>query len=240
MKLNKMSGAWILGGLILSCLQGLGLARPTNQTVHPIGVSPAAVRTNFIEEARLSASEVKEVLQLARKFGIDNPTEVETFYYQPGAVKGIRVRSADRVSGRNTSFDAVCMAKDGWGNMLPEKNVQRVGRFWASADALYTTCLRQYLFKGTMIQISMGTGVDIALADKAIPLIASGSVRFDEKNDDGFIRLQMKGLGDKKPTSIHKDSRMEGVYALCFDNQWVEFRWEDGRVVITGFTYINV
>ena len=235
MKPEWFGKAFMFGWFIFVSIQATAFAGQTNQTKN---VASPRITTNFIAEARLTHSEVKQVLELAKTCGIDTPSEVSTFHYLPSVAKGISVKSVERVDGRNISFDTVTISKKGWYEGEPQKGSKRVGDFWANADAKYSTLLRRYEFKKTPIQISIDKGVDVAFADKVIPLIDAKKVRFE--SDWG--RREFEDLKDSKPVAIYRSYSDKG-YELRFNEPFMRaimFDWKGGQVVVTGVAHINI
>jgi hypothetical protein len=181
---------------------------------------------------------VKQVLELAKAYGIENPSEVRTFYCLPTLDRGISVKSTEHVDGRNTSFDSVTISKNGWDQRQPEKNARRVGTFWADADAKYSTLLRLFEFRKATIQISIGKGIDVAFADKVIPLINAKKVRFESD----WVRQEFEDIKDSKPVAIYRSWSDKG-YELRFNEpsmRAIMFDLKDGQVVVTGVAHINI
>jgi len=236
MKLMQAGKVLLFGWLALQCFQTTVAAGQTNQAKR--GVSPQKITTNFIAEARLTASEVKQVLQLAKACGIRNPSEVRTFHWLPTFDRGISVKSTERVDGRNTSFDTVTISKNGWDQRQPEKSAKRAGDFWADADSKYSTLLRQFEFKKTTIQVSIGKGIDVVFTDKVIPLIDAKKIRFESD----WVRQEFEELKDSKPVAIYRSWSDKG-YELRFNEpsmRAIMFDVKDGQVVVTGIAHINI
>jgi len=236
MKLMHAGKVLLFWGLAFQCLQATVVAGQTNQAKR--AVSPEKITTNFIAEAHLTASEIKQVLELAKACGIDRPSEVRTFHYLPSVTKGISVKSVERVDGRNTSFDTVTISKLGWEERDSDKSSKRVGDFWAGAEAKYSTLLRRYEFKKATIQISIGKGIDVAFADKVIPLIDAKKVCFESD----WVRQEFEELKDSKPVAFNRSWSDKG-YDLRFNEpsmRAIMFDVKDGRVVVTGIAHINI
>jgi len=205
------------------------IAGQTNQPVRPQKLP--TVKTNFVAEGQLSAAEVKQVLELAKKLGIANPVEVSTHDVMPGGGRYVWVKSADRSEGRSTWYDAATIYKDSWTYAEAGKSAIQLGDFWADKNAKNTTLLRRYEFNKETIQIAIRSGVDIAFADKVIPLILSKTVQFE--ND--WARQEFEKLKDAKPAVIYKSDSGEG-YELRFEKAMiiVGFKIKKEKVVITG------
>ena len=225
----------IVIAMIAAAMVSFGALAETNRQSHRSGL---AVKTNFVSGAQLSAKEVKQVLEVARLCGVDAPSEISTYHYIPAGGKGISVKSVDRVDARNTSFDTIIISKMGWDYRKPEKGITRVGDFWAYPREKYSTLLRRFELKNGIIQIQIGDDVNIAFADKVIPLIDRGNIRF--VND--WIRQDFKELKDLKPVSILKSHISQG-YELRFDGhsrRLLIFDWKDGGIIVTGVGRIHV
>lgn len=194
---------------------------------------PKAIKTDFAAGANLLPSELKQVVALAKQSGMVDVAEVSTFHYVPGGGRGISVKSTERVDGRNTSFDTVTIHKSGWNTSSPSKDgVNRDGNFWCDRDSKHTTVLRSYEFNQQPVRIVIGRGVDIALADKVIPLIGTNKVIIH--NDS--VRRRFEDLADSKPQAIYKRD-FEG-YEVRFgeapSQRSLKFLFENGQVIITG------
>ena len=197
------------------------------------------IKKNFLKDAPLSATEMSQVLSLAHQCGIHDVAEIGTYYALPSSIKVISVKSTDRVDGQNTSFDTVSINKIGWGDSGPENNAKRIGNFWVDTPGRYTTLLRSYEYGKKTVQIAIGDGIEIAFADKVIPLIAAKKVRFDHDS----IRREFEELGNSKPQGIYQSYPDKKGYEMRFSEPTLRalmFRVDKGRVVITGITEINI
>jgi len=232
----RQHAAVLLGCLMMVSFPTVASAAQIKQLKQ--AAQPVKITTNFIAEARLTASEVKQVLQLAKACGIDTPAEVRTFHFLPTGDRGISVESVRQVDGRNTSFETVIIYKLGWAQDQPDKKSMRVGNFWAEADAKHSTLLRSYEFKKATIQVSIGKGIDLAFADKVIPLIDAKKVRFE----NGSVLQAIERLGDSKPVSLYR-SNFGASYQLQFNEpsmRAIMFDVKDGQVVVTGVATIHI
>lgn len=217
------------------CNQRDCLSGQTNQTTCP--KQQPNIKTNFVKDAELSIAEVKQVLELAKKLGIDDPVEVSTFYFLPSTLRGICVKSADRIEGRSTCYDTATISKDSWTALEADKNATWVGDFWANKDAKDTTLLRRYESNKETIQVALRNGVDVAFADKVIPLILSKTVQFE--ND--WARQQFEELKGAKPTTIYKNDSHKD-YELRFEEAMIiaRFKMKKEKVVITGVSIYDI
>lgn len=234
--LRNFASTLALMSILVAVFQATAIAGKTNQLNQ--AATNNCVATNFVADAVLTPNEVKQVLELAKKCGIARPSEVGTFHYLPTGGRGISVKSVELVDERNTSFDTVIISKKGWHQFTSETNSIQLDSFWAAADAKYSTLLRSYEFRKTTIQVSIGKGIEVALADKVIPLIDAKKARFE--ND--WARRQVEELKDSKPVAIYKSYSGNG-YELRFNEpsmRAIMFDLKDGRVVITGVAIINI
>ena len=240
-----MSGVPILKGartggsslcllLLFVFMQAVVLVAQTNPTASPVDLP--IIKTNFVPEAVLTTNEIKQVIELARMSGIQNAGEVSTFHFVPSIETGIQVKSVDRVDGRNTSFDSILITRHGPDAEDPGNEFWSVGEFRAFKTFKRTTLLRKYEFRGAAAPIQIGEGLDVAIADKVIPRIGAGLVRFK----DVWLAREFDQLKSLKPTVIHKGYQGSG-YELRFDGEEIRslhFNWDDGRVVITGVSQV--
>jgi len=174
-------------------LAAFGCLADQTDAVQPSGQKSTQIKTNFVKGAELNSVEINQVLMLARQSGIEDAAEVETFNYLPGGGRGISVKSKDHVDGRNIFYDTLLLSKNGWDGLEPDKTTKRLGNFCVRELGKYTTHLLTYEVKKNTIRIVIGEGVDIAFADKVIPLIASKKVRF--ANDNDWVRRNFNELG---------------------------------------------
>lgn len=200
---------------------------------------PKAIKTDFAAGANLLPSELKQVVALAKQCGMVDVAEVSTFHYVPGGGRGISVKSTERVDGRNTSFDTVTIHKSGSDSPSPSKDgVIRDGNFWGDKDSKHTTVLRSYEFNKQAVKIEIGLGVDIAFADKVIPLIGANEGLIHKES----VRRQFEALANSKPQAIYKGD-FDG-YELRFgeapSQRSLKFRFENGQVIITGVSSILI
>ncbi len=217
-------------------MQGGVLLAQTGQATSQVNL--AGIRTNFISDAVLTTNEIRQVVELARISGIEKVDEVSTFHFFPSIETGIQVKSVDRVDGRNTSFDSILITRHGPDAEGPENEFWSVGEFRAFKTFKRTILLRKYEFRGAAVQISIGEGLDVAIADKVIPRIGAGIVRFK----DVWLSREFDQLKTLKPTAIHKGYQGSG-YELRFNGsemRSLRFDWDDGRVVITGVSQIVI
>lgn len=229
MKIQKLGATALVVGIVLTCLGGRGFAQQTNMAKTAVG--PQTIATNFIAEAILSPSEIKQVFTLAKACGLDAPGEIETFYWLPGRAKGIRVKSVKRVDGRNTTFDSVNVLRPKWGSSEPGKNAKQVGDFWSMVSFKYSTILRRYDFRKESIQVEIGKGIDTAVVDKIIALIEANDVRLGKD----VKASEVEPFKKSKPAGISGDGSGNG-YLLRFEgaDDPLHIEWKKGQVVITG------
>lgn len=209
-------------------LAALGCLADQTNAVQPSEQQPSQINTNFVKGAELNSVEINQVLLLARQSGIEDAAEVTTFYYLPTRIRGIHVKSKERVDGRNISYDTVTLSKNEWG----AKPDQALEPFKVS-DPKYTTHLRIYEINKKNIRIKIGEGITTTFADKIIPAIVSKNVRFEnDAAKDDFNRL-----GDFTPDGIYRSDVNKGGYDLSLSEPSMyilRFILDNGEVVITG------
>jgi hypothetical protein len=216
-------------------LAAIGCLADQTNAVQPSKQQPSQIKTNFVKGAELNSVEINQVLTLARQSGIEDAAEVETFHYMPPAGgRGIRVKSKERVDGRNISYDTVTLSKNGWG-AKPDKSLEP----FKVRDPKYTTHLRTYEINKKIIRITIGEGITTTFADKALPAIISKKVRFENNAaKDDFNRL-----GDFTPRGIYKSDTEKLGYELFLSvpaMYILRFRLDNGEVAITGVSfYVN-
>lgn len=190
------------------------------------------MRTNFVKSAELNKVELNQVLLLAEQNGIQDPAEVDTFAYIPAGGYGISVKSKERVDGRNISYDTIIFGKDGWTELERDKNAKRLGSFSVREPGKYTTLQHIYEFNKQPVRVIIGEGVDTALADKAVPLILSKHVQFQNEE----ARLEFRLLGTEAPISIRPSQLEKGGYEMDYHTimRILMFKVEKDEVIITG------
>lgn len=224
----------VVGCLAVGCRSSSPPVLPAADAVErPV---PLSDRIICNPEAVLSASEVRQVVELARQCGVAEPAEVETFALLPGKGFGIAVQGAEHLAGRNTTFDRVSINKKGWAGSQPAEAAKWVGDFWAD-EPKQTILRRAYVFRGQLVNVTIGAGVSLDLADVAISRIAEKPIRFDayetaQQEEWSLFELLVK---DAKPKVI-KRSNVGGLYLVYFDTPGIDrgivFKQVNGRVVI--------
>lgn len=207
---------------------------PTPQLDWDPIVESGSIKTNFFRGARLSPSELELVVSLAKQSGLFNVSEVSTDPNWPGTNISILVKSVGRVDGRNLSYDVLVIRKTGWHGRKPDDEVvKRAGGFWCEPNGKFTRLLRRYEFNHQRVGVEIGEGVDIAIADKVIPLIGGNKVTLDGHLSPSGLAF----LVTSPPASIER-SDSHGRYRLHFFtgsmNNYLEFEYGWGRVKVTG------
>jgi hypothetical protein len=199
---------------------------------------PASLTTNFVKDAELSVAEVNQVVSLAVQCGIPDVDQIRTFHYLPGLARGISVKSKERRSGRSVSYDTVSLGHTGWNTLPPGAKAKRLGAFWVNEPYLRTTLLREFAISNKTVRVQIGENIDMALADKVIPLVVARKVRFE--NDSA--RRQFEELDLSEPASFDKSWSGDG-YELDYDRpemRDVLFKVENGEILITGVATVVI
>lgn len=215
--------AWIFAG-----------RTPTPQLDWDPIVESGSIKTNFFRGARLSPSELELVVSLAKQSGLVDVSEVSTVPSWPGTNISILVKSVGRVDGRNLSYDVLVIHRTGWHGRKPnDEIVKRAGDFWCEPNGKFTRLLRRYEFNHQRVGVEIGEEVDIAIADKVIPLIGAKKVTLE---GGPLSPPELAQLVTSPPAGIER-SHSDGRYRLHFftgSNRYLEFEYGWGRVTVTG------
>jgi hypothetical protein len=185
----------------------------------------------------LNAGELQQVLSLATQAGITNVGEVIIGRGFPALSKEITVKSKERLDGRNISYESIHVGKTGWTGFIKPAGAKQSGGFWTDASQKYTTLERTYELGGTTRRIRLSEGVDVAFADKVIPLIAAKKVRLK----DDIARIQFDRINVLKPGNLRRSDSHHGYELWFYDLQEIiMFDYEKGEVVITGVGQYNI
>jgi hypothetical protein len=219
-------------------------ADATNRINGPQPKSPV-IKTNFVADAELTGQEIKQALSLAQQCGIGQPGEIRTFYYLPSRIKGLLVKSEERVKGADILFDEIVLMKTDWEDFKPDEKAKKVGKFWANPSHKFTTHLRVYDFRKEKIRVRIGNGITTELADKIIPLIAAKKVLFP--NNPPIIGYdEMKKMIDSKPSGLEKpledQPKLNSKLWLYFEGtrNALEFHFEKGELILDEMIFIYV
>jgi hypothetical protein len=230
---SLLRGISVIAGVVSVCFTGLAQTKtPATNGVSIAGKT--SITTDFVQDGKLTSGEISQVLKLARQCGLSNAVKITTFYHLPTVAKGISVKGEDFIQGSNTRFDTVYIDKIGW-NGKPDPTNNLIGNFGVNQKA--TTLLRSYeLNKQQTIQVSIGEGVEIAVADKVMALFVAGELPFSshENKDELESTFLRERLGKAKPKMIYKEE--SGQYAFCFDDYPITvfyFKYEKGKVTVT-------
>lgn len=190
------------------------------------------IKTNFFGGAHLSASELEQVLSLARLNGIHEVDEVRMVPNLPATNVTIVIKSVGRVDGRNLSYDMLLIWRiGGHGRDPSDAIVKRAGDFWCKPNGKLTRLLRRYEFNHQRVGVEIGEGVDIAIADKVIPLIGAKKVTLE----GGPLSPPELAVLVTSPPVLIERSHSDGPYRLHFStDRFLEFEYGWGRVKVTG------
>ncbi len=87
----------------------------------------------YVKQAVLSKEEEKTVIELAKKRGVGKIAKISTFNLYPSAARGISVKGAEDIKGREVSFKVLNVTYRKWSfpNSKPGKRDLQIGDFWA-------------------------------------------------------------------------------------------------------------
>ena len=229
----QLSVCFTIAAAVLTC------AGAQTNIAKPVAPPVATIKTEFVEDAKLSNAEVDQLVALASQSGINDVVKVETFHYRPGSHREISVSSKERVDGRSISYDIIYVERIGWDSFEPEPNSKRVGPFW-TRHPKRTVLSREFEIGKERIRLTIDEGVDVAIVDQAIPLIAAKKVRFE--NDTLFAPRTFSDLKIGDARRIVKKLAGDG-YELWFGDgggEILNFRVENGKVIVTSIAHYNV
>lgn len=233
MKFLNVKGYKIFPFAILAILTiGFGCATSGDRYAPEIG-QVSGIKTIFIPQAKLSLTEVEQVVALAKECGIQDVAEIETGYGLPTFIRSIIVRGKERVEGRDISMDTIDLERVGWCDRKPGAQAKRCGAFWTEQLKKYTKLMHEYEFAGSVCRITINQGVDPSLADKVIPQVLAMKVRF--RNEHYRLRVEMI-MKSQKPLKISKNHFRPGEYDLWFGDHSgsvISFEVNDGEVIVT-------
>jgi len=88
----------------------------------------------YVKQAVLSKEEEKTVIALAQKRGIKKIARISTFNLYPSTARGISVKGAEEIKGREVSFKVLNVTYKKWTHQgwKPGKRDLQMGDFWAS------------------------------------------------------------------------------------------------------------
>jgi hypothetical protein len=231
---RKMKAAAIISALLaMFGVFNCAGADPTSRTN-----SSLQIKTIFVDDAKLTKEEVKDVLSVAQQCGVSEPAEIRTFHYLPGTRRGISVKSVERVKGVDITFDEIYLKKTDWGYSMPDEKAKKAGQFWAAPADKYTTHLRAYDFRKEKIRVRIYDEAMSELADKIIPLIAAKKVRYPDSKGPFDSHKDLKAMLELKPRGIFK--REDGKFWLQFESLLsdLQFRFENGEVILEQVVFI--
>jgi hypothetical protein len=163
--------------------------------------------------------------------------EVETGHMLPTDIRSILVHSRERVDGRNIFHDTLRVERIGWFPRKPEASNKQIGRFWADAP-LKTTLVHEYEQEDQICRVVIGTGVDPALADHAIPQILIGKALFDQKYQRRIFEMELKR--GHRELSLERDSQGYQLVIGEYGGITLHFQVKEGEVYVSSISSWNV
>lgn len=200
------------------------------------------VRTHF-ESAVLSDTELATVIRLAKRCGITNVVEVDTFYYLPGGDRGIEVKGAEEIRGRKISFVTVTIDRDKWmGKEVRQHSMvlKSIGEFWVSRYGVITNVLTTFSINGGTIRVKLSDDVPLPTADKIVEAFAAGRIRFSSGSI--LSKSQLDGVDFSKPESLSYTKDGFHISYATSSMSWVvlEFTFDSGGVMVTSIGTVVV
>jgi hypothetical protein len=195
------------------------------------------VRTKFASEARLSASELTTVIELAKRCGLPDATEVSTYNnYHPSPFFSIAVKGREVARGRRVTFITLQMDREKWTSKELRRSshvVKSIGEFWVARGGLTTNVLTTFAIAGTTIRLRVADAIPLPTAERIVQAFATGSVRYaDQKTRDALKDIDISQADGLDRNKEH--------FAIKFSpSQWT-ILWASLRVDTDGVTVVSV
>jgi len=191
------------------------------------------VTTSFVPKAVLTTSELKDLVKLAAKCGIERVTLIRTYYIHPSSNCGIQIKSAETISGRKVSFVTINIRyKDPYDDDQPGDVIASVGDFRVRAGRISTNSLTTFTTRGGTIRVSLADDVPLATADKIVELFAKGRIR--HMDETSIQEMQELDLSNPECLEYSKD---DGKFFIVFAigeyvSAWISFTLEANEVTV--------
>lgn len=195
------------------------------------------VTTEFAPEARLSASELATVIELAKRCGVPDAAEVSTYNnYHPSPFFSIAVKSREVARGRKVTFVTLQIDREKWSSRELRQSsrvVKSIGEFWVARGGLTTNVLTTFAASGRTIRLRVADGIPLPTAERIVQAFAAGSVRYaDQKTRDAFTDINIS-------QAVGLD-RAKEYFAISFSpSQWTVV-WASLRIDRDGVTAVSV
>jgi hypothetical protein len=199
------------------------------------------LQLHFEPSAVLSDRELATVIRLAKKCGITNAVEVNTFYHYPSSDRGIGVKSAEIIRGRKISFVTVNIEREKWSSKEVRRQsevLKSIGEFWVSRYGVRTNVLTTFSVNGGTIRVNLLDDIPLPTADKIIDAFAAGRIRFSS----GVDKSQLQEVDFSKPESLNQTKEGFNISYSTGRLSWValDFTFDSGGVMVTAIGTVVV
>jgi hypothetical protein len=189
----------------------------------PVRNDAAQLRTNFVADAVLSATDLDAVEKLAVQCGMKNVAEVRTFHYRPIGGRGIVAVSVEEVNGRVVTYKTLNIERDGWAfhtSASASQQIPRVDSFWVQPPVSLVSHKEVTFAVGTdTLRVAMLDEIPLATADKIVNAFAAGRIRFKDDN----VKRQVEPR-----TFVPPDGSLKPDYS---HPTWIGTEWEGSNLV---------
>jgi hypothetical protein len=198
---------------------------------HALGeVSVAGIETRYVPDARLSAAELRQVVELAHECGISHVGQIASQSVLPNGGFSFNVKSVETVRGRNVSYLSLCVNHRKWIRPRDASEVRSVGSFWSSPESVTKEELTTFPFRGRTIRVRLAPEVDLATADNIVKAIASRSIRYRDAGMKGYL----KGFDASGLRVILCELEDYTFTAISLDGTTLRVKVKDAEVTIVG------
>lgn len=128
----------------------------------------------YVKGAVLSKEEEKVVIELAQKRGIKKIARISTFNLYPSTDRGISVKGAEKIKGRDVSFKVLNVTYKKWAHQgwRPGKRDLQLGDFWASLPGTQKQTILKVGKKE--YRVASLKGLDIGDCESILGLLLAG------------------------------------------------------------------
>ena len=156
----------------------------------PCGLADAqalGVKTNFFRGPALTAKEISEVIELAKKCGLTEPVLISDQRVLPPSSqvpRALVVQGAERVQDRKVSREWLIVGGTNWSPANPQLGPVRVGSFYANKPYLRTNESTVFQVGNKSIAIALAKAIPLKVADELVEKLAAGCVHFGPQASD--------------------------------------------------------
>lgn len=173
------------------CILSLVLMIHTAQA-DSLGDEVAALKIKFPEGRKLSSNELRQVLQLAHRGGIERVVEIQPQKGYSGA-QGLKLKAKEVVKDRRGSQISLNIWPKKWHPDLsrphPNASTNGLGGFFLDKGGTYEYQWATFTIKGHTVRLHCSRDTtDLAEADKALDALLKG--RIDFQNDEAKTQFK--------------------------------------------------